>query len=97
VLTAHPLALGLSSVIVGALVPGMVVLAAGRVAELTGPATQARIWSRMTLVFALAQAVAAQAMTALVGATGTYVPLYAIGAGVLLIGALCAGAGRGAR
>lgn len=83
-------ALAVSSIAVGALVPGVVALSSGCVAELVPVARQKQVWGWMTTLFALAQAVAGYAMSWLYGQLGTYLPLFAIGAASLVLGALCA-------
>ena len=83
-------ALAASSLAVGALVPGVVALSSGCVAELVPAARQKQVWGWMTTMFALAQTVAGYGMSWLYDQIGTYLPLFAIGAGSLLLGALCA-------
>ncbi|MBK1696927.1 YbfB/YjiJ family MFS transporter [Rhodovibrio salinarum] len=77
-----------SSVLVGALVPGVVALTSGRLAELVGPERHRHTWGFATAVFAAAQAVAAYAMAALYAASGSYLPLFAVGSGALLVGSV---------
>ncbi|WP_136064002.1 YbfB/YjiJ family MFS transporter [Modicisalibacter radicis] len=77
----------LSSLIVGAMIPGIVALTSGRLAELVGPAAHKRLWGRATAAFAAAQALSGYGMSALYDAWGTYSPLFAI-AGALLAGGL---------
>lgn len=77
----------LSSVVVGALVPGIVALTSGRLAELVGPERHRQVWGLATAAFAAAQAGAAYAMAALYAAAGSYLPLFAVGAAALLAGA----------
>jgi predicted MFS family arabinose efflux permease len=83
--------LALSSIVVGALTPGMVVLAAGRIVELVDPASRSRVWSLMTAAFALAQAGAAYGMTAVASVTHSYIPLFIAGALALLLGSILSG------
>jgi predicted MFS family arabinose efflux permease len=80
------LALGVSSLVVGAMVPGVVPLVLGRVLELA-PRTGsdgAAAWSMATAAFALGQAAAAYGFSYLVAATGGgYLALFALGAAAL--------------
>lgn len=83
----HAIALGLSSLVVGAFVPGVVPLALGRARELTAgdEARRRTAWSYCTAAFAVGQAVGAYALS-YVFAFGTgYAPLFAIGAAALLL------------
>jgi predicted MFS family arabinose efflux permease len=87
VLTDRPLALLVSSAVVGAFVPGVVPLTLGRVHELV-PDEQGRkaAWSRCTAAFALGQAGAACAFSHVFARTGgEYGLLFAAGAGALLL------------
>ncbi|MDN6314562.1 MAG: MFS transporter [Halomonas sp.] len=72
-----------SSFLVGAMVPGIVALTSGRLAELAGPARHKRLWGQATATFAAAQAFSGYGMSALYDAWHTYTPLYAIGSAVL--------------
>jgi predicted MFS family arabinose efflux permease len=92
-LTTAPAALALSAFLVGALTPGCVALASGVAGLLAGPAGHTALWGRMTLLFALFQAAGGYGMTALFAATGAYLPLFALGAGVLALGGVLALAG----
>ena len=78
----------LSSFLVGAMVPGLVALTSGRIAELVGPTEHKRFWGYATAVFALAQAISGYAMSALYTMWGSYYFLFVIGSSVLLIGLL---------
>ncbi|MDG5495510.1 YbfB/YjiJ family MFS transporter [Niveispirillum sp. BGYR6] len=84
-LTTSPAALALSAFLVGALTPGSVALASGVAGLLAGPAGHTALWGRMTLLFALFQAAGGYGMTALFATTGAYLPLFALGAAVLLL------------
>lgn len=55
----------LSSLIVGAMIPGVVATTAGRIGELVGPLRQTLAWGRATALFAIAQAGAAYGMATL--------------------------------
>ncbi|WKV91863.1 YbfB/YjiJ family MFS transporter [Halomonas sp. HAL1] len=74
-----------SSFMVGAMIPGIVALTSGRLAELVGPIAHKKLWGQATAAFAAAQAVAGYAMSALYELWGTYAPLFAIG-GLMLAG-----------
>lgn len=88
-----PVALAASALVTGALTPGMVALAAGLAAQLMHGPAQARLFGTMTIGFALAQAGGAYALSALFAQSGSHLPLFAVGAGVLLAGAVLAAAG----
>jgi predicted MFS family arabinose efflux permease len=91
--TAMP-ALFISSFLVGALTPGLVAVASGRVAEIVGPGAHQRNWAMMTFMFALMQALGGYAMAALYGALHSFNLLFAIGASALLAAAVIASLGR---
>jgi len=82
VVTASPVALFVSSAIVGALVPGIVPLVLGRVHELIpdDPQRQAAAWSVTTVAFALGQAGAGYGFSFLYARTADYTALFAIAA-----------------
>lgn len=90
--TALP-ALFISSFLVGALTPGLVAVASGRVAEIVGRDAHQRNWAMMTFMFALIQALAGYAMAALYGALHSFNLLFAIGAVALLAAAVIASLG----
>lgn len=73
----------LSSLIVGAMIPGIVALTSGRLAELVGPRAHKRIWGQATAAFAAAQALSGYGMSALYDALGSYYPLFAMGSAML--------------
>ncbi len=76
-----------SSLIVGALIPGIVTLVLGRARELLAerPAAQPAAWSVATTSFALMQAVGAYGMSFLFATTGAnYHLLFAIGAAAIV-------------
>ena len=87
VLTDGPVALMASSAIVGAAVPGVVPLALGRVQELVeGDRGRKAAWSLCTAAFALGQAIAAYVFACVFERSdGGYLPLFAAGAGALLL------------
>jgi predicted MFS family arabinose efflux permease len=81
-------ALVFSSLVVGAMVPGVVALVLGRVHELTPHDDQERQagWSFATTAFALGQAAAAYGFSFLFAHTGGgYTALFALGAGALVL------------
>jgi predicted MFS family arabinose efflux permease len=87
-LTGHAIGLIVSSLIVGAFVPGVVPLAFGRARELSaGDAQRAQsAWSTCTAAFAIGQAAGAYALSAVFALTGGgYRPLFALGAAALLL------------
>ena len=75
-----------SSILVGALVPGIVALTSGRLAELAGPAAYKRLWGYATAAFALTQAAAGYGMSGLYSRLGSYQPLFGIAATILAVG-----------
>lgn len=77
-----------SSFMVGAMIPGIVALTSGRLAELVGPTAHKKLWGQATAAFAGAQAVAGYAMSALYGVWGSYAPLFAISGLILVAGFL---------
>lgn len=89
-----PWLLAASSVLVGALVPGMVTLVSGRLAELGDAASHRRIWGRATAAFALAQAAGGYGYAALLDLGGGYPWLFGIAAAALAAGAAVAGLAR---
>ncbi|MGF1609804.1 MAG: YbfB/YjiJ family MFS transporter [Kiloniellales bacterium] len=83
--TASPLWLIASSVVIGALVPGVVPLVLGRAQDLLAHDRERHTaaWSRATVAFALGQAGAAYAFSFLFERTGDYLLLFALGAAAL--------------
>lgn len=82
-----PTALIASSIVVGAMVPGIVPLVLGRIHEIV-PGAQARgaAWSLCTTAFAVGQAAAAYGFAYIFERTdGVYQVLFALGAGALLL------------
>lgn len=82
-LSIAPLNRSLSSLLVGALIPGIVALTSGRLAELVGPTAHKRIWGQATAAFAAAQALSGYALSGLYDLQGSYYPLFAIGSTML--------------
>ncbi|MBB4266584.1 YbfB/YjiJ family MFS transporter [Roseospira visakhapatnamensis] len=76
----------LSSLMVGAMIPGIVALTSGRLAELVGPKDHKRLWGRATAAFALAQALSGYGMSGLYDRLDTYAPLFALGSLALAVG-----------
>jgi predicted MFS family arabinose efflux permease len=86
VFSATPTALSLSSIVIGALVPGVVPLALGRVHELIPQDSdqQRKAWGWCTIAFALGQAAAAYGFSYIFSQTGgAYQLLFALGATAL--------------
>lgn len=88
--------LALSSLLVGALVPGLVTMASGRVIELVPPSRQQQVWGWMTTAFAVAQAATGYGMSWAYDRIGSYRPLFAVAATALAVAAVCAALGRSA-
>lgn len=85
---AHgPVALVVSSLVVGACVPGIVPLTLGRVHELVprDPKAQRAAWGLATTAFALGQAAAAYGLSLVFDLSGSYAVLYAAGAAAFLV------------
>jgi predicted MFS family arabinose efflux permease len=79
--------LALSSIVIGAFLPGIVPLVLGRVQELAGPDERGRTtaWSIATVAFALGQAGAAYGFSFLFARTGSYTILFALGSAALIL------------
>lgn len=75
-----------SSFVVGAMVPGLVALTSGRLAELVGAANHKRVWGYATAGFAALQAISGYAMSGLYTVLGSYYLLFAIGSSLLAAG-----------
>ncbi|HEV2300290.1 MAG TPA: YbfB/YjiJ family MFS transporter, partial [Stellaceae bacterium] len=90
-------ALFLSSLVVGALVPGVVPVVLGRVHELVPDAArQQQAWARCAIAFAIGQAAAGYGFSYIFARSGgAYELLFALGAGLIAAGLLVdLGAGR---
>lgn len=87
VVTAAPVGLALSSVLIGAAVPGIVPLVLGRVHELVpgDPEGQRAAWSVTTMAFALGQAAGAYGLSFLFARGGRYTTLFAVGTAALTL------------
>lgn len=77
-----------SSFVVGAMIPGIVALTAGRLSEIMGPAGHKKIWGMATAMFAAFQAAGGYALAFVYALLGTYEPLFSIGAVILASGVL---------
>ncbi len=86
-LTAAPLGLAVSSLVVGAAVPGVVPLVLGRVHELVpgDEEGQRAAWSVTTMAFALGQAAGAYGLSFLFAGGQHYTTLFALGAAALTL------------
>lgn len=87
-LSNHEMLLLLSSLLVGALVPGVVALTSGRLAELVGSQQYPLCWGRATAAFAITQALAAYGMTRFYQAVGHYQLMFGLAALALLLATL---------
>ncbi|MDC0662360.1 YbfB/YjiJ family MFS transporter [Marinobacter sp. SS21] len=88
---ANVVSLALSSVLVGALVPGLVAIVSGRMSELATATGHARLWGLATATFACAQGLAAALFAWFYDNVDNGANLiFAIGGGALLAGALIA-------
>lgn len=84
-ISSGTLSLTLSCLIAGAMTPGIVPVALGRVHELVAdPAEQTRCWSHATIAWALAQALAGYACAHVLAVAGSYALLFSLGAVALL-------------
>jgi predicted MFS family arabinose efflux permease len=79
--------LALSSLVIGAFVPGITTLVLGRVREIVGHdiGAQQAAWSIATTAFALGQAAAAYGFSFLFARSGSYALLFALGAAALVL------------
>ena len=84
VLPTGALGLALSSLVIGALVPGVVPLVLGRVHELAPPEQTRAAWSMATVAFAVGQAAGAYGLSWLFASTGDYGLLFSLGAAAIL-------------
>ena len=79
VISSQPALLTVSSLVIGALVPGAVSMTSAALAEIAGAAAHARWWAGATLAFAIGQASGAAAMASWYGRIEAYVPLFVAG------------------
>ena len=86
-LTAAPLWLAGSSLVIGAAVPGIVPLVLGRVHELVprDPEGQRAAWSVTTMAFALGQAAGAYGFSFLFASGGSYPALFGLAAAAIVL------------
>ncbi|MHC6527422.1 YbfB/YjiJ family MFS transporter [Vibrio proteolyticus] len=75
-----PAGLAVSSFLVGAMIPGVVSLTSGRLAELVGVLHHKKMWGLATAMFALIQALSGSAMSAFFDWQGVYAPLFPVAA-----------------
>jgi predicted MFS family arabinose efflux permease len=87
IVTVHAVGLAISSLVVGAAVPGIVPLVLGRVHELVpdDAERQRAAWSVTTMAFALGQAAGAYGLSFLFARDGHYTTLFAVGATALTL------------
>jgi predicted MFS family arabinose efflux permease len=78
--------LTISSFIVGALVPGIVALASGRIAELVGARKHKQYWGLATATFAIAQAISGYSMSLIYNLWESYIYLFYIGSTAIVCG-----------
>ena len=83
-----PLGLVVSSLLMGACVPGVVPLVLGRVHELAPPEQRGPAWSFATTAFALGQAAGAYGLSFLYAQTGDYRLLFVLGAAAITLALL---------
>ncbi len=84
--TGNQTVIVLSAFVVGALVPGVVMLISTRTLELVGPENMTQAWGVMTAVFAIGQFIGAAGMAGLYGIIHSYQPLFGLGGLAELIG-----------
>src|SRR5208282_4692625 len=90
VLSPLPVFLAISSLGVGILSIGMVVLGSGGAGELVGIEQQRQVWGWMTATYAVVYAGGGYALSYLFARTGSYEVLFAVGAAAILLGGLLA-------
>lgn len=93
VFTTNALVLTVSSLVIGALVPGAVSMTSAALAQIAGPHGHARWWAGATLAFAIGQAAGAAAMAARYNVTELYAPLFVAGASAAVVAVILAAAG----
>lgn len=82
------LRLSLSSFLVGAMIPGIVSLTSGYLAEIVGVQQHKQVWGLATAGFAVVQAISGMAMSAFYDQSGSYAPLFPLAAGFMALGML---------
>jgi MFS family permease len=80
--------LAVSSIFVGSLALGISSLAAGRITEIVIPGLQKKVWSWMTMGFAITHAATAYLLSYLFSVTGSYNLLFEIGTATLVVGSI---------
>jgi MFS family permease len=90
VLSPSPAVLAISSLGVGILSIGMVVLGSGCAGELVPIEQQRQVWGWMTAAYAVVYAGGGYALSYLFARTGSYDPLFIAGAAAILLGGLLA-------
>jgi predicted MFS family arabinose efflux permease len=86
VLTTSLPGLAVSSILVGALSPGLAGLAAARITELFGRNRQSQVWGFATLGFSIAQASGGYGFSLAYARFGAYPPLFLSGGILELVG-----------
>ncbi|MFI4987350.1 MAG: YbfB/YjiJ family MFS transporter [Alphaproteobacteria bacterium] len=89
------LSLAVSSLVVGALTPGVPAIISARVIDLVTPAHARRVWAWLTIAFAVAQTIAGYGLSFLFALTGSYRLLFAVGALSMALATLLASASMG--
>ncbi|UTV29526.1 YbfB/YjiJ family MFS transporter [Photobacterium atrarenae] len=86
--------LSLSSFLVGAMIPGIVSLTSGYLAEIVGVQQHKQVWGLATAGFAVVQALSGMAMSAFYDQSGSYAPQFPLAAGLMALGMLAIGFSR---
>ena len=86
VFSTDRLTIVVSAFVVGALVPGLVMLISTRTLELVGPEQMTKAWGVLTATFAIGQFIGAAGMAAIYTSTKTYIPLFGLGGMAELLG-----------
>jgi MFS family permease len=84
-----PLALFISSLLVGLFTPGIVTLVSTYTLDCVGAAHHRKAWSMMTTSFAASQAIVGYLMAAAIANAHSYRPLFMVSAAALLVSVLC--------
>ena len=90
VIAPIPLALAISSLGIGGIGLGMVVLGSGCVGELVDARHQRQVWGWMTAAYAVTYAGGGYLLSFLFARTGSYVLLFELGGAAMLLGAILA-------
>lgn len=86
--------LSLSSFLIGAMIPGIVSLTSGYLAEIVGVQRHKHVWGLATAGFAIVQAASGMAMSAFYDQADSYAPLFPLAAGLMALGMLAVGFSR---